>query len=593
MGSLTPPPDSSSVLHRSQFVWTDAKYPGDLIWRIPGYHLSELGEVGKFSHLTAYGVDGRSIPIMIDGRPLNDPYTGALNLYDIPLEAIEQLEPLNGLDALLYGGHGNAVNLATRQFNNTRPITNIRYMQGAFEYSLLDGFFAQNIARSTNVLLGFQRHVTDGRFANSALDSWHIRGRVRYNASERFNLAFTEYYTRSVNGMNGGIDLTQSRDPFDEITAVVRNPNASERLSRHDLTLNGIARLSRDSLSITQFSVYYSDIEREYTNAPANISDTYGSTMLGGRIIQQFRSKTQNTTIGFDVQRTELKKNGLALLEPADKAVLFGKTELRLFEVLIPSAAVRAERRGSQARLSYGIGVQAKIGTLLTLSANVSSTYQLPTTIEPDRDDTTISFLPFSDRQQTTKTLSLEVTLRELGSMRVSGFEKELPEGDRVYFIDPNGRPSPLAPRETKIRGITGSLLLRWWKFEGIVSGMFIETKRTSTPITDLPKWTLTGEWAYRNVFSTVAEIRAGIRAWYASRHRGVQFVPHSWTYGESSGPEIAAASRLDFFTVAKIGDAFISLGWENLLNEKYMTVSGYPMPGRTFRLGVNWLFID
>lgn len=593
MGSLTLSPDSSSVLHRSQFVWTESKYLGDLIWRIPGYHLSELGEVGKFSHLRAYGVDWRSVPLMIDGRPLNDPYTGALNLYDIPLEAIEQIEPLSGLDALLYGGQGNAINLVTRQFNNTRPVTNIRYLQGAFEYSLLDGFFAQNIARSTNALLGFQRHVTDGRFANSALDSWHIRGRVRYNVSERFNLALTEYYSRSVNGMNGGIDLTQSRDPFDEITAVVRNADASERVSRHDLTLNGIARLFRDSLSTTQFSVYYSDIEREYTDVPRNISDTYGSTLLGGRIIQQLRSRTQNTTIGFDAQRTEWKRNGSVLLEPASKAALFGKTELRFFEVLFPSAAVRAERSGSQARLSYGIGFEGKIGAHLIFSANVARTYQLPTTLEPDRGDTTFSFIPSSDRKQTTKNLALEITLGEFGSIRVRGFEKELPEGDRAYFIDSNGRPSPLAPNETTIRGATGLFVFRWWKFEGITSGMFIETKRTSASISNLPKWTLTGEWAYRNTFSTIAEVRVGVRTRYASRHRGVQFFPHTWTYGESSGPDIAASSRLDFFTVAKIGDAFISLGWENLLNEKYMTVSGYPMPGRTFRLGVNWLFID
>lgn len=593
MGSLTPSLDSSSVLHRSQFVWTDSKYLGDLLWRIPGYHLSELGEVGKFHHLTAYGVDWRSVPLMIDGRPLNDPYTGALNLYDIPLEAIEQVEPLSGSDALLYGGQGSAINLVTRQFNNTRPITNIRYIQGAFEYSLLDGFFAQNIARSTNALLGFQRQVTDGRFANSALDSWHIRGRVRYNASERFNIALTEYYSRSVNGMNGGIDLMQSRDPFDEITAVVRNANASERVSRHDLTLNGIARLFRDSLSTTQFSIYYSDIEREYTDAPRNISDTYGSTMLGGRILQSLRTQTQNFLVGLDVQQSEFKKNSVELLNPINRAALFGKTTFTFFETIAPSIAVRAEQRQSQSRLSYGVGLRVNLGSTIALTSEIATTYRFPTEQEDLGDDPTLSSLHFSDRKQTTKNLALEIALGELGSIEVRGFEKELPEGGRGYFIDSNGRPSPLAPHETMIRGITGLFAFRWWKFEGIASGMFIETKRLSASITNLPKWTLTGEWAYRNVFSTIAEVRAGIRARYASRHRGVQFFPHTWTYGESSGPDIAASSRLDFFTVANIGDAFISLGWENLLNEKYMTVSGYPMPGRTFRFGVNWLFID
>ncbi len=585
MGSLTQSLDSSSVLHRSQFIWTDAKYLGDLIWKIPGHHLSELGEVGKPPHLTAYGLDGRGVPIMIDGRPINDPYTGTLNLYDIPLEAIEQIEPLNNLEGLLYGGQTSALNLVTRQFNNTRPVTNIRYLQGAFEYSLLDGFFAQNIARSTNALLGFQRQVTDGRFANSALDSWNIRGRLRYNATERFNLALTNSYSRSVNGMNGGIDPVQSRDPFDEITAVVRNPQATQRVSRYDISLNGIARPFRDSLSATQFSLYYSDIEREENNPPQNISATSGSTELGGRIIQNLRSRTLHTTIGFDIQRTEMTNNTLVISDPVLTTALFGKSELKVFELFSPSAAMRAERRGSRTRLSYGIGVQGALGTFLAYSASVARTYQLPLSLEPDRSDTTFPFIAFPERQQTTKSLSIEFALRDLGSMELRGFETEVPEDGHAHPVD---RPSLLASRETTIRGITGLLMLRWWKFEGTTTAMFLETRQAS-----LPKWTLTSEFSYRNVFSTIAELRAGIRARYASRHRGVQYVPSAGVYGESSGPDIAAFSRVDVFAVAKIGDAFLSLGWENLLNEKYVTVTGYPMPGRTFRLGVNWLFID
>jgi outer membrane cobalamin receptor len=352
-----------------------------------------------------------------------------------------------------------------------------------------------------------------------------------------------------------------------------------------------MARLFRDSLSTTQFALYYSSIERTYSDAPSNIADTYSSSLRGTRIIQQLRSSLVRTSLGFDLQQARFRKNDDPPDDPSTHTALFGKAEVALLEVVTPSIAARAEQRGNQSALSYGVGARVKLSNLLTLRAEIASSYRFPTFQERQGLDTTASL--FNKQNVVSRNVGIQLSLGDFGLVSITGYEHRISEASAIFFIDANPRPATDAAPGTDIRGMSSSLLLRWWNLEGIGAGSFTETTRSSRPNTLLPKWTFTGEVAYRSFISTVAEIRAGVRVLYTSRHRGTQFFPRTWSFRENSGAELSESLRLDLFTVAKIGDAYVTVSWENLLNEQYMLVSGYPMPNRTFRFGVNWQFID
>ncbi|MEK6566375.1 MAG: hypothetical protein AABZ41_06690, partial [Bacteroidota bacterium] len=75
MGSMVGFIDSTGMFHRSQIMWTDARYFGDLVWRAPGFFLRELGAAGKPNQLNAFGDENAGIAILLDGRPMNDPLT--------------------------------------------------------------------------------------------------------------------------------------------------------------------------------------------------------------------------------------------------------------------------------------------------------------------------------------------------------------------------------------------------------------------------------------------------------------------------------------------------------------------------------------
>jgi hypothetical protein len=160
------------------------------------------------------------------------------------------------------------LNFVSRSYNSYRPFTKLRFVQDPKGTILTDGLFTQNLARGLNLMIGFQRTTTMGRYANADLDAWNVRSRLRYDISDRLNIALTDFYTKTGNGLNGGIDLSLSPALFDETTAIVMNQYAHDDRSRRDVTLSAIGRIFSDTSSTTQASFYYSTLEREYWNPP-------------------------------------------------------------------------------------------------------------------------------------------------------------------------------------------------------------------------------------------------------------------------------------------------------------------------------------
>ena len=206
IGKLTASTDTENVLYRDQLLWTDSKTLGDVFWKLPGFFYRGLGEAGKDGQLNAFGTDDRRISVLLDGRPMNDPITGRYNFNDMPLEFLDEVEILSGSEN---GASPNdiAINFVSRSYNSVRPFTKVRFVQDPEEDLLTDFLFTQNIARGLNLMAAFDRTVTNGNYANAALDAWNVRIRLRYNISDRVNISLSDFYTKATNGLNYGVIL--------------------------------------------------------------------------------------------------------------------------------------------------------------------------------------------------------------------------------------------------------------------------------------------------------------------------------------------------------------------------------------------------
>ncbi len=602
MGSLENRIDSSSALHASQFIWTDAKYLGDLFWKQPGFYLRDFGEFGQPNQLNAFGADWRNIAILLDGRPLNDPITNTFSLYDFPLEAVEQIEVVSGAHGFLFGSNaaGATINLVTRQYNDVRPLSKIRYVQGPFEYGLTDGLFAQNVARGTNLMLGFQRHVTNGRFTNSKYDSWHWRARLRYNYSDRLNISVSDFYSKSTIGMNGGIDFLKSPSLYDEITALVRSGDASQTVLRNDVTLHAIGRLLPDSISTTQVSLYYTSFEREYHDqnlGPGN-PDLHAASFRGVRLLQSLDNKIFPITFGGEIEQRHVEKSRTIGTRSETLSSLFGKTEWKLLSFFTPSAYARTEKLDTESSLSYGLDATLKLGSEFSITAAYSRSYRHPTMQERYWTDSTFfSNADIRKELHEFSQIALHAASRPDIDFSLSFFQRRI--SDAIVFQPiqtPNVYPSIKVTNVPTINvvGSTVSLTLRAGGFEFFTNVLWMEFKEVDTVKLPFPAWTVMGEASYRDTyFHNALDARIGLRFQFMSRNESMQFVPQTLTYLPSIQTILGSFLTIDLFAIMQLGDAYITLVWENPLNVNHIITPVYPMPSRNFKLGVNWVFID
>jgi len=599
MGQIIDEVDTTSVLHQKQFLWSDAKYVGDLLWKLPGFFYRDLGEAGKWGQLDAFGFDGRGIGILIDGRPMNDPVTGTYNISDLPLEFIDHTEILSGSTSILESGEdGTALNFVSRSYNSYRPLTKIRFVQDPKGTILTDGLFTQNVMRGLNLMIGFQRTVTVGRFANADLDAWNVRTRLRYDFSDRLNIALTDFYTKASNGLNGGVDPSQSPTLFDETSAIVFNQRAHDDRSRRDVTLSAIARIFADSSSVTQISFYYSTLEREYFNSLNNIDDSTKASFRGIRFQQQLSFKPVHLTVGGNWDRRQSDSTRTLPRHIESEKSLFAQAELQLINFFIPSVTLRSTSLDGESAFSSGVGAKSVLADWLTLFVDASRYDRFPTLQERYwRDSTVVRTNGIVKEQHSFLQAGVNINAGPNLQLSLTGFQRTIKNA--IVFqpaVTLYGSPAIDISNihEIKSSGLNGRIVFSWHHFEALGVMTLTRYLQSDTVKTLIPDVILSGEIAYRgNLLFEHWDGKIGLRSQFFNRQQGMQFDPQMLSYVQYQNDLIGRSTTIDLFMILKIGDAHISLSFNNILNAGYIFAPIYPMPGRNVRLGVNWVFMD
>jgi outer membrane cobalamin receptor len=599
MGHLLCEADTSSVLYQKQVLWSDAKYFGDLIWKLPGFYYRDLGEAGKWGELNAFGVDGRGIAILLDGRPMNDPVTGTYNIYDLPLEFFDNTEMLSGSASMLASDAGGmSLNFISRSYNSYRATTKLRFVQEPKGTILTDGLFTQNVARGLNLMIGVQRTVTAGRFLNADLDAWNIRTRLRYNFSDRFNIALTDFYTKAGNGLNGGVDQSRSSTIFNETGAYVLNETAWDKRSRHDVTLSVIARILSDSSSTTHANIYYSNLDREYKNPQDYNDDSTKASFWGVHLQQQLLLYPIHITFGGNWERRQIDSTRTLPFHIESENSLLALAELRLTDIFTPSISLRSTLLDGQSTLSTGAGIKSAVAGWLTVSADASWFDRFPTIQERYwRDSTFLRTGEIQKEQHTFFQSGISVKAGSSFQLSLVGFQREVIRA--IVFrptVTANGSPAISITNVGKVKslGLNGNVVFHWRRFE--VFGVMTLTRYTEadTLKTPVPDVIFSGELSYRDrFFKEKLDAKFGVRSRFYNRQQGMQFDPQTLSYIQYKSEILGRSTTLDLFMILKIGDAHISLSLNNILNVGYIFAPIYPMPGRNIRLGVNWVFLD
>ncbi|HEX9006334.1 MAG TPA: putative porin [Bacteroidota bacterium] len=617
-GALDPALDSTSLITRPELPWLDHRSLAGVLEYRPGVILRDQASIGQYTAPTIDGIDWRSIAVLWNGRPFSDPASGLFNPSLASTDYLERIELVTGPRAFLYGlnAAGGAVNLVTRNYNSNRPYTRFKYSESGYGYAQSDGTFAQNITRRMNVTAGFQFQGTDGRYLNSAHEQWNIRGKLRYGLTENLTLLLSEYFSSTNTDLSGGIDPAASLEPFNPGAATVVNPDAYEKITRHDLDLSFIGSFLPDTASVTTLTLYSSFNLREYRdeenrratnditgrfpsrrspNGVFILSD-HRSSWMGAHLTQALALPLNQFLFGLDAELLQVEGSPNIGRRRRVTASAWAKDEISLGNVVRLAVYGRTDSYLGQSRPGVGADARLTLAPRLSLFGGLSISSRVPNFTELYWADSTVT------RRGDITAERHFVTEAGLRWSPGEGSQIELTLTHRTItdpiLIVPYDRSSIFPALEfangdrEQLTSAALGLSLRFWHLLLEGTGTCFLDRSGGTLPDDLPRvWLYGGIYLRDDFFHGSLDIKAGVRGWYRSTHKGSLFNPEVLAYVPNTGPPLGQASTVDFVLNAHLGDADIHLIWENLPNIQYYATPYFPGLDREVRFGVAWEF--
>jgi outer membrane cobalamin receptor len=602
VGSIDHTP--SLVIPDSARNFSDYTFTGDPFSTVPGVFTYDLSSPGQLNGITMNGFDERSIAFFSDGAPLNDPMTGAFNLYQYPAEYADHVEIISGASAFYYGLNSNAgaINFVTRSLRAIHPYTRVRYIQAPYDHTYFDGSFSQDIVRGFNLSVGVFHNTNKGRYPNADYADWGARVKVRYDVSNRLTFFASGMYATTNLNLNGGVDAAKTApgDPYDPVsqTLVMVNTDSYEKVHRYDTQVGAAAAFLGDTTAITTATFYHSTNFREYRDeenrTPPNgryVKEDTRTQWYGVRLNQHLELGPATVDAGFQAERRGVIASDLFPQHLRNLTSVFAKLGVHPISGLGVNVLWRADNYLDQTATSAGVNAAMNLSDEVVLFGGISGSYRFPTFQELHLPDTLFTLRGGS--AVTESRTSIEAGVRVAAhnvSVNLKYFDYE---GADNFFVPVSANePDNIWIGTSKYQGAQASIAIRFGSFYTELSAQYLHPDRVAAEIFP-PDWSGTGGvYFWDKIVGGHLDLKTGIRARMYSRSQEVDFNPQAQVY-YSGSQNVAGAGVFDFVLIGHLGTAYIHVTMENLLDARYITTYFYPMNERILRFGLSWEFLD
>lgn len=252
------------------------------------FYLRDKSEFGQINELLYGGLGMRHQHVLLDDMLLNDPVSRLAPFNFLSSESFSHLSFFTGYKSLAESSAPLVLESHTQRIMALKGYVKARYFQFAGITTKFDVTFSLNLSPRLNLYAGYKYEGTDGnysnlggigteRFGSNSLGNY-IRGRLRYQFSERTFLTLAlENHSVSMLPF-GGIDISQSLGFIDRLDS--RNAVIVNQFTRRSLFLNVIKSdfqtalpFLQDSLNIFKTWAYLARFERKFEKTrPDSIS---------------------------------------------------------------------------------------------------------------------------------------------------------------------------------------------------------------------------------------------------------------------------------------------------------------------------------
>lgn len=213
----TPPENTASpitVIPREQILETQQRFVLDVLRDVSGLDVVRNGQPGGNASIFMRGANSSHTLVLVDGIRVNNGFNNSFDFSQLAADNIEQIEILRGPQSTLYGSEalGGVINIVTKKADG-KPTGSLLGEYGSFNSWLTRGSFAVREGK-VSFTTDASYASTDGERINSANESLNLSGRLGYDFSDKFRASLLTTYLKSDAGAPNDRFTNDPNDAF-------------------------------------------------------------------------------------------------------------------------------------------------------------------------------------------------------------------------------------------------------------------------------------------------------------------------------------------------------------------------------------------
>lgn len=614
--------DHFLIISKDSILFSDYTTLQDIFnEKLPVYPLN-LGNYANLNSFSLFGGFPSGLSFRFNGREINDYQYPFFNFETFPVEYFENIEIFAGSDALIFSNNSSSslINFQERIYNTRKPYTKIWFSQAAYDFLASDGVFSQNFIPNVNFTFGYRRMSVKGRFDNTWMDSWNLRGGLRWNINDKTNISLVEIFTNHGQGTNGGIDKINSDNLFDELVANPKYDQMNERAFKHDLTLTFTSLLSDnyktdssefseeilnsfDPIEFNTFksSLFFSHSELHqkrqieiFLNDNDSIIFTKNYSILLGlnAVIDLAISSLFHLKSGAEINYLKNEQgiyyNGLDHLNWSTFAHFLTNPFSKYFSI---SGGIRTGVSNTYYFLNAGSKLKFNFNNNSNILIDFSKFDRIPTPAEGFHlsKETGILFLGEINWLNELFNLSYDFFYRKTQSPIIS---KPIYKNNIIQDLS--------FSNEDDLTSFGASLSLKFSLFKNFHSNIKLIVQKffLNGIETDIFPLLYPSIDSYYEISRGRSYVRLGFDALIIPPHRAMNFNPlrRNYILPEFLLPEEQEKSQFFFnginiYGKARLGTVYVNISLHNILSFNYYYLKYYPMYNRNLRISLHWAF--
>ncbi|MBA7551317.1 Ferric enterobactin receptor [subsurface metagenome] len=502
---------------------------------------------------------------------------------------------MRGPASALYGANalGGVINIITREAKEEKVIADVNFGLGSFGTQISRLNFA---TRDANIKTYFtiSNNTSGGWRKNSAYDNHNFTGRLAYDAGKIGNFELRGGYHRGKLGLPG-VNYTFDSSTWEKIILEEKfasDPNHNQEDEKEYAILE-YSNIGENSKLLLK--AYGSSDQRRDRNPDGPRDDLHENITQG---VETQLDVPYGITLGMDVHQDKYKQRN----EINSQTIIGEKTlnesiflqEALFFKPMIATLGLRFDHHseyGGQTNPSFSLVYQPR--EFLKLSFSMGRGFRAPTFCDLYQPYTDYGYQAqgnpdLKPEKAWAYDLGFEHQLGNFLLSRMTLFRTNIEDLIEWAPVDPANLwglwvPSNVAKAYTQgvevefihqiMPGFSQSINYTYLLSAGRKEG---EEKYEIAPYR--PHNRVNYRINYTNNFGLKINL-------------GTEYVSEQWSARGKTGDKLPDYFLLNARIAQRIRnlEAYISL--DNILDKKYQTVFGYPMPGRTIMAGISWKF--